>query len=58
VFPARIRLDSSTLDIDGVTVRLTPGMALSAEIMTGKRRVIDFLTGPLQQAGSEAMRER
>jgi len=58
VFPARIRLDGSTLDIDGVVVSMSAGMTLSAEIKTGKRRVIDYLLSPLRQHGSEALRER
>ncbi len=58
VFPVRIRLDSATLEIDGVTVRLTAGMNLNAEIKTGKRRVIDYLLSPLRQHAGEAMRER
>lgn len=58
VFPARVRLRTSTLNVDGVRVRLTPGMSLSAEIQTGKRRVIDYLLSPLRQHGSEAFRER
>ncbi|WP_343126187.1 HlyD family type I secretion periplasmic adaptor subunit, partial [Xanthomonas hyacinthi] len=47
VFPARIRLDGSTLAIDGVVVSMSAGMTLSAEIKTGKRRVIDYLLSPL-----------
>jgi len=58
VFPARIRLEESTLDIDGVVVSMSAGMTLSAEIKTGKRRVIDFLLSPLRQHGAEALRER
>ncbi|GAB3357410.1 HlyD family type I secretion periplasmic adaptor subunit [Lysobacter tyrosinilyticus] len=58
VFPARVKLDGATLNIDGVDVRITPGMALSAEIKTGKRRVIDYLLSPLQAHSAEALRER
>ncbi|HFF1620452.1 TPA: HlyD family type I secretion periplasmic adaptor subunit [Yersinia enterocolitica] len=58
VFPARIRLDSDTLIVEGKPVRLSAGMAVSAEIKTGRRRVIDYLLSPLQQYQSEAMRER
>ena len=58
VFPARVRLQQVALVIDGVKVRLTPGMNLSVEIKTGKRRVIDYLLSPLQQHTKEAMRER
>jgi hemolysin D len=58
VFPARVTLSNSTLDIDGVEVGLTPGMSLSLEIKTGKRRVIDYLLSPLRQHTREALRER
>lgn len=58
VFPVRVKLDKATLQIDGVRVRMTAGMSLSAEIKTGKRRVIDYLLSPLRQHAGEAMRER
>jgi hemolysin D len=58
VFPARVKLERATLNIDGVNVRLSAGMSLSAEIKTGKRRVIDYLLSPLQQHTTESMRER
>ncbi|MEZ0470994.1 HlyD family type I secretion periplasmic adaptor subunit [Luteimonas salinilitoris] len=58
VFPARVKLDGATLAIDGVEVRLTSGMNLSAEIKTGKRRIIDYLMSPLKKAGAESLRER
>lgn len=58
VFPARVRLSKAHLMIDGVKVALTPGMSLSVEIKTGKRRVIDYLLSPLQQHTTEAMHER
>jgi len=58
VFPARVKLDRATLDIDGVRVNLSPGMTLNAEIKTGRRRVIDYLLSPLKNGSSEALRER
>lgn len=58
VFPARVKLDSAVLDVEGVKVLVTPGMALSVEIKTGQRRVIDYLLSPLQRHGGEALRER
>lgn len=58
VYQARVALAKSTLRVDGVNVKLTPGMALSVEIKTERRRVIDYLLSPLQQAAQEAMRER
>lgn len=58
VFPARIKLVSADLTIDGAKVTITPGMNLSVEVKTGKRRVIDYLLSPLQQRVSEGWRER
>ena len=58
VFPARIRLDRTSLTIDGVDVALTPGMNVTAEIRTGRRRLIDYVLSPLREHVSEAGRER
>ncbi|MDP9196328.1 MAG: HlyD family type I secretion periplasmic adaptor subunit [Pseudomonadota bacterium] len=58
VYAARIRLDKTTLDVDGRTVHLTPGMTLSAEIRTGQRRIISYLLSPLQKHTGESLRER
>jgi hemolysin D len=33
--------------VDGRTVQLTPGMAVTAEIKTGSRRVIEYFLSPL-----------
>ena len=44
--------------VDGKRMALSPGMNLTAEIKTGRRRVIEYLLSPLQRAGSESLRER
>jgi hemolysin D len=58
VFLARVRLQKAELMIDGAKVVLTPGMNLSAEVKTGKRRLIDYVFSPLRRHGGEAFRER
>jgi hemolysin D len=58
VFQARVRMKKTTLMVDGVAVNLTSGMSLTAEIKTGKRRVIEYILDPLRQGMGEAMRER
>lgn len=58
VFQARVRMKKTALVIDGVTVNLTSGMSLTAEINTGKRRVIDYILDPLRRGVDESMRER
>jgi hemolysin D len=57
-FPARLTLARGDIDVDGRRIRLSPGMNLSAEIVTGKRRVIDYLLSPVRQHLSEAGIER
>jgi hemolysin D len=58
IFPATLTLGQSSLVIDGKPIRLSPGMNLTAEIKTGRRRVIEYLLSPVQQAGQESLRER
>ena len=58
VYAARVKLDHTTLKVDGKTVNLSPGMAVTAEIKTGKRRVIEYFLAPLIQYGAESLRER
>lgn len=58
VFAARIAIDQTTMNIDGKEVNLNPGMAITAEIKTSSRRVIEFLLSPLQTSTHQALRER
>ena len=58
VYTAVVSLDRHTLNIDGKTVNLTAGMNVTAEIKTGKRRVLDYLLSPLQTKLDESFRER
>jgi hemolysin D len=58
VYQARVRMKKTALMIDGVTVNLNSGMSLTAEINTGKRRVIEYILDPLRQGVDGSMRER
>jgi hemolysin D len=53
-----LKLDRNVMDIDGKAVKLAPGMVVTAEIKTGRRRVIEFLLSPLRGVAMESMRER
>ena len=46
------------LSADGADVPLSPGMAVTIEIKTGSRRILEYLLSPLVEVGSEALRER
>lgn len=58
VFPVTIVMDKSHLSIEGRNVELIAGMAVSAEIKTGERRVIDYLLSPLRKVVDDSFKER
>lgn len=57
-YPAILTLSQKDMLIDGKRVNLSPGMNITAEIKTGRRRIIEYLLSPVQRAGSESLRER
>lgn len=58
VYAARVDLTSDVLNIDGKQVRLSPGMAVTAEVQTGQRRLIEFFLSPLLRYQHESLVER
>ncbi|HJT21165.1 MAG TPA: HlyD family type I secretion periplasmic adaptor subunit [Nitrospira sp.] len=58
VYATRVRLERSTMFVNGKTVNLTPGMAVTVEIKTGKRRIIEYLLSPLLKSLKGSLRER
>ena len=58
IFPALLKLNQTSIDVDGKPIKLAPGMNVTAEIKTGKRRVIEYLLSPIEKAGRESLRER
>ncbi|MEC4890324.1 MAG: HlyD family type I secretion periplasmic adaptor subunit [Nitrospira sp.] len=58
VYPTRVSMDRGTIQVEGRQVNLTPGMALTVEIKTGQRRIIEYLLSPLLKSVKESMRER
>jgi hemolysin D len=57
-YSARVTFDATTMKVDGKAVNLTPGMAATVEIKTGKRKLIEYLLSPLMRMSVEAGRER
>ena len=57
VYSARVSLDKTQMQIDDRMVNLAPGMAVTVEIKTGSRRVIEYLLSPLLRHRQQAMRE-
>ena len=58
VYVATILLSRSVIEADGRRYALTPGLAATADIRTGSRRIISYLISPLQATVSQAARER
>jgi hemolysin D len=58
VFKLRLRLDHDSIAVEDKMVKLSPGMAITAEIRTGKRRLIEFFLSPLLRYKQESVRER
>ncbi len=58
VYSARIRLFEDFLNVGGRSVRLSPGMTITAEVKTGTRRIIEFFLSPLLRYKQESLVER
>ena len=57
-YVAHVALDSTRMTVDGTEQAITPGMAVTAEIKTGRRSVISYLLSPLRRYAHEGIRER
>ena len=53
-----LKPDVATIEVDGVDEPLTSGMAVTVELKTGARRMLEYLFSPLVEVASRAMRER
>lgn len=58
IYSARVKLNRATMQVEEKVVNLSPGMAVTVEIKTGKRRVIEYFLSPLLQYKDESLRER
>ena len=57
-FAARVSLGAKAMAVDDRLVTLTPGMAVTVEVKTGRRRIITYLLSPLMKYSHESIRER
>jgi len=58
VYKALIALEAMQLELDGQRFPLSPGMQANAEILLGRRSVMEYLLSPVRKAWHEAGRER
>ena len=57
-YTVHIALEPGSLNVDGRPAALLPGMSVKAEILTGKRRIIEYLLAPLTLYVHDSMKER
>lgn len=57
-YSARIKLAGDLPQSGGKPLKLLPGMAVKAEIRTGRRRIIGYLLSPLSEYRHDGLRER
>lgn len=58
VFPILVELETDHIQVGEGSVRLSPGMAVTVDINTGTRSILQFVLAPLVEVSSSAMRER
>jgi hemolysin D len=58
LYSAKVALDETRMQVDDKVVTIAPGMAVTVEIKTGSRRIIEYLMSPLLRYRQESMRER
>jgi hemolysin D len=51
-------LNETKMQIEDKMVNLAPGMAVTVEIKTGTRRIIEYMMSPLLRYRQESLRER
>lgn len=58
IYPARVSLQESIIMVNNKEVNISPGMAVTAEVKTNQKRLIEFLLSPLLRYKDESLRER
>ncbi|WP_065377052.1 HlyD family type I secretion periplasmic adaptor subunit [Ensifer adhaerens] len=58
VYPVVIEPIETDILVDGKAVPLSAGMAVTVEVKTGQRRILEYLFSPLAEVSSSAMKER
>lgn len=58
IYRMQLVMSTNVLRVGDKDVRLQPGMAVTAEIQTGERRIVEFFMSPLLRYKDESIRER
>ncbi|MCL5061982.1 MAG: HlyD family type I secretion periplasmic adaptor subunit [Nitrospiraceae bacterium] len=55
VYKVKIKMEGLSLVVDGRNGAVSPGMAVTVEVKTGKRRVIEFFLSPIVKYAKESL---
>ncbi len=58
IYIARVLLKDNVIQVGSKLVNLSPGMSVTVEIKTGKRRLIEYIFSPMMRYVDESVRER
>lgn len=58
IYSTIVRLNKSSINVEGRQVNLSSGMAVTVEVKTGKRRLIEYFLSPLIQNARDSLHER
>lgn len=55
VYKIKVNLERLYINADGRNIPVSPGMAVSVEVKTGKRRIIEFFLSPIAKYADESL---
>ncbi len=58
IYTSRVLLKQSAIQVGDKMIGLSPGMTVTVEVKTGKRRLIEYIFSPLMRYVDESVRER
>jgi multidrug efflux pump subunit AcrA (membrane-fusion protein) len=55
VYKMKVEMERTSIAVDGKKIALSPGMSLSVEVKTNKRRIIEFFLSPIIKYATESL---
>lgn len=58
LYKTKVRIEQTTINVGDKNINLSPGMAVTAEIKTGKRKLIEYVLSPVMEHADQSAKER
>jgi hemolysin D len=55
VYKMKVELEKPSINVDGNGIPVSPGMAVTVEVKTNKRRIIEFFLSPIVKYAKESL---